>query len=296
MNPKDEFIHDYPDNLTTPWKENWYFNFIDRKNHVWGINHISLMRHTNEGRFSCIHVVDEKKILPYSNLIEIKNLSEVSDGRLKFEFIEPFKKFRVTFNGLKHQLDLNYEATCPVYFYDKPEQSENKALSVNHYRQSLIARGTLTIGNKTRPIECHCDRDHTWGFRDEGKLTGWNWAGVYFPNRTINFHRILMGEKSFGTGYLSTPDGNVPLKRVTIENTRFESDAPVSSVFTGYDNNDKIITKIKSEKFFTLKLPMADKEGVVIFENFAEFTDLKTSEKCDGVDEYLINPAEPRNK
>jgi hypothetical protein len=30
MEAGDELIHAYPDNLDSPWKENWYFNFIDR--------------------------------------------------------------------------------------------------------------------------------------------------------------------------------------------------------------------------------------------------------------------------
>jgi len=32
MDSKDEFVHSYPKPLDAPWKENWYFNFIDRPN------------------------------------------------------------------------------------------------------------------------------------------------------------------------------------------------------------------------------------------------------------------------
>jgi hypothetical protein len=31
-------------------------------------------------------------------------------------------------------------------------------------------------------------------------------------------------------------------------------------------------------------------DGVVVFENFAEFENLETGEKGVGIDEYLINP------
>jgi len=291
MEPRDEYIHDYPEDLDAPWKENWYYNFIDRKNGVWGINHISLMRHTNKGRFSCVHVVDDQ-ILPYSNRIDIADLKETTDGKLKVEVIEPFKKFKVTFDGPMHRLELDYEGIFPVYLYKRPVQSKDQPLSVDHYRQTCIARGTLTKGDDTRRIECYCDRDHTWGFRDEGKLTGWNWAGAYVPHKNINFHRILMGEAFYGTGHISTADGNTSMVRVTVEDTKFENNAPISSVFTGWDKAGKVIAKVKTEKFAGLALPMADKEGVVVYENFAEFTDLETGEKCNGVDEYLINPNE----
>ncbi len=197
---------------------------------------------------------------------------------------------RWTFDGPVHQLDLDYEATFPVCEYDKPGQSKGQPLSVDHYRQPLKATGTLTFKGETRPIECLCDRDHTWGFRNEAGLSGWNWAGVYFPDRTINFHRIIMGKAFFGVGYVSTKKGNEKLVRVTVEDTQFEKDSPISSIFSGYGKDGKLLAKIKSEKFHSLKLPMADKEGVMIYENFAEFTDMETGEKCDGVDEYLMNP------
>ena len=57
--PEAEYVHnDYPRDEERAWKENWYFNFIDREHNAWGINHISLERHKQTGRFSAFHVVD----------------------------------------------------------------------------------------------------------------------------------------------------------------------------------------------------------------------------------------------
>ena len=293
MEAKDEFIHDYPRDLDSPWKENWYFNFIDRKNRAWGINHISLMRHTNKGRFTAIHVVDEE-IIPYSNVIDIEGLAETSDGRLTFAFLEPFRRFHVTFNGPRHRLALDYDALFPAFDYGKRhEDDRNRALSVDHYRQAVVARGTLTKDGATRPIECVCDRDHTWGYRDEGMLTGWNWVGAYFPARTVNFHRILVGEHAFASGYVSTAEGNARVARLEVEGTRFEDQAPLSAVYTGYDREGRVLARLRTEMFSRLCLPMQDKEDRIIYENFAELTDLETGEKGHGVDEYLLNPHEP---
>jgi hypothetical protein len=232
------------------------------------------MRHTNKGRFTAIHVVDDE-IIPYSNVIDIENLENTSDGCLTFEFIEPFKKFRVTFAGPRHQVRLDYDALFPLFDYGKRDETdENKALSVHHYRQALIARGTVTKDGTTRPIECVCDRDHTWGYRDEGMLTGWNWVGAYFPARTVNFNRILMGEDAFAAGYLSTAEGNTRVTRLELENTRFVDQAPVSAVYTGYDREGRVLARLKTEMFSRLCLPMQDKEGMIIYENFVEITDL----------------------
>ena len=131
-------MHEYPKHVDTPWKENWYFNFIDREHMAWGINHISLMRHTQMGRFTAVHVVDDE-ILPYSNLIPIGDLRETTDGVLSFEIIEPFKRCRVTFNGPWHQVELEYEALFPAFYYGAPDQNaDERALSSSGRR---CARG-----------------------------------------------------------------------------------------------------------------------------------------------------------
>lgn len=293
MEPKDEFIHEYPKPLEAHWKENWYFNFIDRPNGAWGINHISLMRHRNQGRFSAFHVVDDQ-VLMYSDLIDIEDqMDELTDGKLKFDFVEPFKRFRVTFNGPVHQVDLEYEARFPVFDYagGRPERpGRDKALAVNHYEQALTCKGTVTKGDQTRQIDCLGHRDHSWGYRNESKVSGWNWVAVQFPERTINLSRVIIGKAFMGSGFVSTAEGNTRISRVSVDDTVFKNKAPVSSVFTGVDKEGRT-WKLKSEKFSGLYLPMKEKgEGVVVHENFAEYTDLETGEKAPGIDEYLINP------
>ncbi len=288
IDPKEEFIHDYPDDLEkdTPWKENWYVNFIDRENQAWGINHISLMRNINKGRFSAVHVIDNQ-IIPYSNVIDISDLKETSDGNLTWEVIEPFKKFRFTFSGPQHSVDINYDALFPEYRYPSPK-GDQKVMAVEHYRQAVTAKGTITKDGKTRNFECVCDRDHTWGYRNEGALTGWNWVGAYFPDRTINFNRILIREHAFAAGYVSTAEGNVTVARLEPKNTVIKDGAPVSAEYTGFDKDGNVLARIKTELFSPLRLPMQDKENTTIFENFVEITDLDTGEKGLGIDEYLI--------
>jgi hypothetical protein len=67
----------------------------------------------------------------------------------------------------------------------------------------------------------------------------------------------------------------------------------VSAVYTGYDPQGRVLARLKTEMFSRLCLPMQDKEKILIYENFVEFTDLETGEKGKGVDEYLLNPNEP---
>lgn len=293
MDPKDEFIHDFPADLESPWKENWYFNFIDRENNAWGINHVSLMRDKKKGRFTAFHVIDGE-ILPYANLIDIdENLNEITDGKLKFEFVEPFKQFKLTFDGPKHKVDLTYNARFEVFDYamGKPvKPGDNKAFNINHYEQALAVTGTIEKDGKTRSINCLGHRDHSWGYRNESKVTGWNWAAVQMKDKTINLTRVVIGKAHIGSGFISEKSGNTRVVSVKVEDTEFKDNLPVRSVFIAEDENKKK-WRLKSEKFSGLYLPMKEKgNGVVVHENFAEYVDMDTGEKGVGIDEYLINP------
>lgn len=294
MDPIDEKVHEYPKPLGAHWKENWYFNFIDRERNAWGINHISLMRHIQKGRFSAFHVVDNE-VLMYSNLIDIEdNLKDLTDGKLRFEFIEPFKRFRVTFNGPIHQVDLSYDARFEAFDYGggRPAKpGRDKSMALNHYEQALSVKGAITKGGKARSIECLGHRDHSWGYRNESSVSGWNWIAVQFKDKTINMSRVVIGEAFMGSGFVSMSDGNSRITRVSVEDTKFDNKLPASSVFTGSDKQGRT-WKLKSEKFSGLALPMDEKnKGVIVYENFAEYTNLDTGEKGVGIDEYLINKA-----
>ncbi len=294
MEPQDEFVHEYPKDLDTPWKENWYFNFIDRENKAWGINHFSLERHKSRARFSAFHIIDDEISL-YSNLVDIdENFKELDDGKLKAEFLQPMKKFRLSFDGPKHKLAIDYNARFEVFDYTggKPPKKGQKEMSSSHYEQALWAEGTIEVGGKTRKIKGYGHRDHTWGYRNEKKISGWNWIAVQFENRTINMSLVTVGQAFMGSGFISEPDGNTRIIRVQVNNTRYDDSGkiPQGSEFIGTDKNGKA-WKLRSEKFSGLVLPMQEKgAGVVVYENFADFTLEDTGEKGVGIDEYLVNP------
>jgi hypothetical protein len=291
LESRDELVHEYPKPLDSHWKENWYFNFIDREAGAWGINHISLMRLKQQGRFSAFHVVDGE-VLMYSNVIDIQDeLPDLTDGRLRFEFIEPFSKFRLTFDGPRHRVELDYTARFDVFDYAGARRpGGDKALAVNHYEQALFAKGRVEKSGKAYQIDCLGHRDHSWGFRNEAKVSGWNWMAVQFPDKTINMSLVRIGKAFMGSGFISNSEGNTRINRVTIQDTKFKNKVPVSSVFTGHDKQGGT-WRLRSEKFSGLYLPMQEKgKGVVVHENFSDYTNLETDEKGVGIDEYLINP------
>ncbi len=290
MLPSDEYVHEYPKPLESHWKENWYFNFIDKEAGAWGVNHVSLMRHRQQGRFSAFHVVDGEPIM-YSNVIAIEDeIPELTDGRLRFDFVEPFQRFRLSFEGERHRLELDYEARFPVFDYAFARRPGGGSAGLEHYEQALTARGEIEMDGKRRSISCLGHRDHSWGFRNESKITGWNWVAAQFGDKTLNLYRAVIGKAFIGSGFVSSAEGNPRIVRMTVEGTDYEDGAPVGSTFTGVDENGGK-WRLRSERFSNLFLPMTEKPGgVVIHENFADFENIDTGERGVGIDEYLINP------
>ena len=295
--PQDEFVHkEYPRNKEQAWKENWYFNFIDRANNAWGINHISLERHKETGRFSAFHVVDGE-ILMYLNYIPLtEDFAELTDGKLRVEFVEPHKKFRLTFEGPNHSVDLTYLARFEVFDYaakdENSPQGDKLSLLIRHYEQALTVSGTLTKDGASRPISCFGHRDHSWGYRDESMIEGWNWIAVQFPDKTVNVSQVrIPGMKPMSRGFVSEAAGNTGIRQVNIVTTlRGDDGVPQTSTFEAVDERGRPWT-LTSRRFSGLVLPLRDKgKNVVVYENFSDYTLAETGEQGVGIDEYLENP------
>ncbi|RJP16110.1 MAG: hypothetical protein C4520_19030 [Candidatus Abyssobacteria bacterium SURF_5] len=298
VRPEDEFIHhDYPRGTTDAWKENWYFNFIDRKNKAWGINHISLERHKQKAHFRAFHVVDDE-ILMYANQIPLDdNLRELNDGKLSIEFVEPHKTFRLTLHGPNHSLDLMYSARFDVFNYAtkkrKQPGGDKKSLAINHYEQALTAEGHLEKDGVSRPISCFGHRDHSWGFRNESNIAGWNWVAAQFPERTINISQVrVAGRRDMNRGFISEKQGNTGIRSVKVISTeRNEQKAPQSSVYEAVDEKARVWT-LTSRRFSGLFLPLREKgTDLAVHENFSDFSLSETGETGVGIDEYLENLA-----
>jgi len=293
--PQDDFIHhNYPRQSEKPWKENWYFNFIDRKNQAWGINHISLQRDIQKGRFTAIHVIDGETI-PYVNEIDLKeDFSELTDGNFRVDIVEPHKKYTLSFTGPMHSANLTFQARFEPFDYAKKDTDNGfkdvDTLSIEHYEQGMIVTGEITKNDTSRSISCFGHRDHSWGFRNEENIRTWNWIAAQFPSKTINLYQMTaQGSDPVHSGFISTSSENISVINLNIASTQFdENKAPVSSTYEFTDENGQSWT-MTSNKFSGIFLPMGDKGGGV-HEVFTEFKLMEINEIGVGIDEYLINP------
>ena len=292
IKPEDDYCHgDYPRDITDIWKENWYFNFIDLDKKAWGYNHFSLRRDVQRGIFRAMHVVDEVPLI-YENEIDIdERFEKVGDGSLSFEILDPLKKHRVVFNGPKHKLDLVYGARFGIVdFNEGQERSESghKGLNIDHYEQAMNVSGTVTMDGKTRSISCFGQRNHSWGFRNEDLIQGWNWIAIQCPDRTISFVIAKITEDFSGSrGHIS--DGSGSTKILDVQKISTDRDAkahPTGSTYKLEDAGGRTWT-ISSKMFSQISLPMKEKKGGVVHENFSYFTIEGAGDRGVGIDEYM---------
>ena len=159
----DEFLHlGYPRNSSLPWKENYYFNFFDRKAEIMGLFHCTFMRDKEKLRIVLYYVVDgetQRKVeyldLPQSHPKTLKDSTIAASDHFEFEVLEPYKRHRVKYEKDDTVIELEFTARFDVFDFGESVADEgDKALDVLHYEQGMFAEGTFKLGEDVRSIKC----------------------------------------------------------------------------------------------------------------------------------------------
>jgi len=220
-----------------------------------------------------------------------ERFEKVGDGSLAFEVLDPLKKHRVVFNGPKHKIELVYEARFGIVDFNEGherDESAPKGLNIEHYEQSMNVSGTVTMDGKTRSISCFGQRDHSWGFRNEDLIQGWNWIAIQCPDRTISFVIAKITEDFSGSrGHLSDGSGSTKiLDARKVSTNRDAKSLPMGSTYK-LEAADGRTWTITSKMFSQISLPMKEKKGGVVHENFSRFSIEESGETGVGIDEYM---------
>ncbi|MHA1299641.1 MAG: DUF7064 domain-containing protein [Candidatus Helarchaeota archaeon] len=296
---KDEYKHDF-DTYPPHHNESWYFNLIDPSNNLYFITRISFEMGQKKSRIMLILLLNGK-ITGYAR--DYFNLEKMSDTldfdkRVKYYCLEPMKKWRITYQDRKIELDVNLEGRFPVYNYLSHEDplTSIKKLGVDllertaqhHYEQGMKITGYLKLKKKEKIININClgHRDHSWGTRDWAKIDKWNWISAQFEDETINVFRIEFVGKTLLNGFCSTKDGNISITKVEITTeTKDDGKTPKASKFVITDENGRKRT-IESETIHTIYLPLPSAEGFTeIYEQVVKFK--VDGKEGAGIAEYL---------
>lgn len=294
LTPADEYVHlSYPRDLTGPWKENYYFNFIDRSAQVWGINHFSISRHTGNATFRAFHVVDGE-VHSHVASIPWADGGAVGDEKLEMEIVSPFERQMVRFADGDYSIELAFSPRFSVFDYNAhgPKnavaESATETFDTEHYEQGVLVSGTAIIGGIERDIRCFGHRDHSWGYRDEAGLQGWNWVAIQFGSATVNLFYLRSREGNLEKGFVSRPDGNEEICSIELLGNRQDTDGlPEYARYRSSTASGRTMT-FAATRFSHVRIPLSEAGRVVVIENFSDFVWEETGEHGAGIDEHMV--------
>ncbi|MHA1278943.1 MAG: DUF7064 domain-containing protein [Candidatus Helarchaeota archaeon] len=305
LNDRDEYPHhlldvlnlsEYPPN----WNESWYFNFISKE--ISCITRISFKPHDGKSRILCLILLNDKPVDTYIDEITIeknKLPEKIGNKRCNFQLIEPHKKWHIEFRDRKFEVKFDCLGRFKPFDYFEGRKMEEfsaeyldllDTAAQRHYEQGCLCKGTF-VKRKTDEsfnFEIFGHRDHSWGVRDWIYIDKWNWISAQFETRTINIARIETKGHLLIGGFISTKDGNKPVKDVQITTeTKEDGKTPVSSTFLITDS-EKNTYKVVSKTRYSIHLPQPTKFGITeVFEQIADFE--ADGQKGEGISEYLIS-------
>ena len=306
---KDEFKHiwrNYPEHHN----ESWYFNFIDFSANVHVITRVGYRMGAKEIEVMFVLIVDrenDENNEEYFNESKIEGFPEediYGDEKVKYECLEPMKKWRIRFDNQKFEVDVVLEGRFSPYIYMSHEDPMEalkkygteilKVAAQKHYEQGMNATGVIKLKEKgqikeVRQINCYGHRDHSWGTRNWVLIDKWNWIACQFEHCTINSSRVEVFGKIIKQGFISTAEEHEPVIDVEVE-TEYgyegKESVPKSSTF-------KITTPtrqytIVSKTWKSLYIRRLWEQGLTeVHEQIVEFE--MDGKKGYGISEYMIS-------
>ena len=300
---KDEFKHEqrkYPEHHN----ESWYFNFIDFHANIHMVTRVGYRMGAKELEVMLLLVVDGDT-KEYFNLVKIEGYPKediYGDNKVKCECLELMKKWRITYNDERCEVNVVFEGRFKPYLYMSQEDPREtlkkygmeilKVAATKHYEQGMNATGVVKLKEKgqvkeVRQINCYGHRDHSWGIRNWILIDKWNWMACQFDDCTINSARVEVFGKIITRGFISTAEKQEPVTNVEVE-TEYGHEGnesiPKSSSFKITTPTRQFIIKSNTCKSLYIQRP-TERGLTEVYEQIVEFE--MEGKKGYGISEYM---------
>ena len=134
---------------------------------------------------------------------------DLEDTRLAchVERVEGAGRWRLVASAAGFALDVDWRAAAGPHHYRRGDR----------YEQAGWARGSVTVGCTTQPVDGPGQRDHSWGVRDWWRF-GWTWcAGWLSDGERFQATRLDARGRVDPDGYLLSPAGRLrPVRAVEV--------------------------------------------------------------------------------
>ncbi|MFX1480873.1 MAG: hypothetical protein ACFFCI_22540 [Promethearchaeota archaeon] len=291
LTDEDEFLHEPTQELK--WRESYYFNWVDIQNEISGFSTIGILPNENRRELVFLLFLKGRNEVYYKEppLIHFEdNISTMlTDNRLSFTLIEPFKSWRIEYQSRRLKFNINFDTRFPTYTFGK----DSSASWYQHFEASGIVKGNLVLKDNTNiKINGYGQRDKSWGYRDWHQFDKWYAGHLQFKDWSCTFRKDYFGNKIDLSGHTSTKDGSIPLLTLEIEtiddNDQFNS--PLSSTYYINDVEGNSFTieaeRIKKDSF--IRFIRNFKDGYTeLFEQMVFMKDIETGEFGSGMMEHL---------
>jgi hypothetical protein len=233
IEPGDDHPHAVPPQAFMTWKENWVLCGLDRAARAAFVFHVSLRPVEGEGVFSAKLSLDGERYRHVGRRpipADPRELRTLADERMRFEIVEPARRFRIEYRSPELDADLRLAGRFePFDFADGPKPPGRSTLGeiglsvfpFNHYEQALEFEGELRPkagdrAGRAVPVSGWGNRDHSWGFRDDFQFIHHHWICASFEELYVQGSAML--ERSYPDlkhgGFVAGRGGNDPVRRV----------------------------------------------------------------------------------
>jgi hypothetical protein len=233
--PSDDHVIRVPEGIDA-WSENLFFFPFDYQQSIGAAMHLGRSGQDPHFWREFVYVM-----LPGGRALVAKNFGHAFDtdtrnsaNSLTYECLEPFKRWRATFDGLMRETStadllagvLVERTWTRVQFqfdytslFDVPWQAHTTPTAPGgafsgtgsfHYEQVCTSTGTLTAGDTTYTLSCRGFRDHTRGVRKFRARSGHTLLSFSTEDGQIGgFYQVrdLDGVPNFNGAYTVGPDG-----------------------------------------------------------------------------------------
>ena len=273
------------------WRESYYFNFVDYKPGIYGFTTIGWR--LNEGEVDGLLMVIRDRTLWFAYPAVNQKFNEPWESfelpknarvrRLKYEMIEPYRKWKLRLEGGRDSMDLDFNCFTPVYDYNAEMVSLPSKVTQEHYEQSGHVKGVIKVRGREINIDGTGQRDHSWGIRDWGGVEGWKWITAQFGDRfSFNVFSVNDGAEEHAGGFVFDGKDNARIVKSSIHlDLRPDGQSPRAAELELVDEHGRRHS-ISAQVFHVIPLR---RHGAFIKECFARFY-YKGMEGC-GVVERL---------
>ena len=214
LTDSDEYAH--TPNEKPDWRESYYFNWVDLSAGISGFSTIGLLPNTSKREFVfALFYNGEREVYFVEPVCVVSEdfHEALSDGVLSYELVEPFKEWKIHYEGKKLQADIRWIGRFPAYDFGRGSGTS----WAGHFEQSGVPRGKIEfLDGKVIEFNGLGERDKSWGSRD-WHIESWYALHAQFDTVSIGLRLDTVNGEFHPSGGISTADSHVPISKVELE-------------------------------------------------------------------------------